>query len=860
MFELDKYQDIGVFHYAIDQLESSVVVTDSNGIIVYVNPFFQKNTGYSEDEVIGKNPSILKSGIHDSDIYSDLWDTIRSGHTWRGELCNQKKDGTLFWEKISISPLRSESGEIQNFIAIKQDITQEKFRNNKTEKIRELLDDIQVISKTGGWLYEVDKDEMYWTDELYRIHGLVPQKDVDHILESLNCYHPDDRHRVEFAYKRLLSDGTPYDLTVRFKDFTGVEKWIRTKTHGIRGENGEVQKVIGSVMDVTNDVETKRSLEKNLDQFELVINAFDDIVFILDKLGRHTDIYGQWANDELKNMLLGKSAIDAFGEKDGHVHLFHHGKAMRGEHVRYTWSVITDKEAVYYDTKLSPLTTIDGTTHSVLGVTRNITDRVIYEHELERTKNRFEYAVKGTLAGVWEWDIQSGELSINNRWAHMLGYTIKELSPITIGTWENFCNPDDLAKAKKYLEQHLSGESNIYDATFRMRHKDGHWVHVWSRGAVFQWNDDGEPRKVFGTHIDITNTVMNQERLEKSEKIYRDLFRKSHSPKMITKHDKIIDCNEEFLHAFGLNDLTQVKGKTLVDLSPERQPDDHLSAEREQHLQTELSRSGFIAFEWNFLTRPDKETTFEIVTTEVQDLDGQMINYHVLNDLTRQKEAEHQLRMAFNDRGILLSEIHHRVKNNLAVISGLLQLQVLSAARDVDTGLLEKSIQRINTIALIHEQLYTSDNFSDISIVDHIENQIHNLSELYNKDNSTEIEVVRKLNDVTININQAMPLGLLINEILTNAFRYAFNGRKRGIIFVKLYEEGNTIHLQIHDDGIGMDKHLIEDDSSIGHLLIRNLILQLDAVCRLDTENGVCYDIEFEKRDLNGSVMNQALM
>lgn len=860
MFEVDNLPDIGVFQYAIEQLEASVVITDASGTIVYANPYFSENTGYTQEEAIGLNPSVLKSGLHTPDEYKELWSTILSGKTWRGELCNKRKDGTLFWERVSISPLRSEQGEIINFIAIKQDITHEKEKNSRTKKIKDLLDDIQVISNTGGWLYEVDKDEMYWTDELYHIHGYDANTDISHIKDSLSCYHPEDRHKVKFAYKRLLEDGTPYDLTVRFTDIQGKDKWIRTKTHGIRGEDGNIQKVVGSVMDVTSEVETKLELERNLNKFELVINAFDDIVFILDKDGRHKDIYGQWANDELKDMLLGKTAIDAFGEQDGEIHRIHHGRAIRGEHARYTWSVATDREAIYYDTKLSPLQTPDGTIHSVLGVTRNITDRVVYEHELERTKNRFEYAVKGTLAGVWEWDIQSGELAINNRWAHMLGYTIKELSPVSINTWERFCHPEDLKKAKAFLKEHLSGESNIYDATFRMRHKDGHWVHVWSRGAVFQWDEQGKPKKVFGTHIDITNTVMNKERLQKSEKIYKDLFRKSHSPKMITKYDRIIDCNEEFLKAFGLNDVSEVKGKSVLDLSPEWQPDEHLSVEREQNLQSRLSVEGFIAFEWNYLTRPDKETTFEVVVTEVQDLDGQMINYHVLNDLTRQKEAEQKLIDAFNDRGILLSEIHHRVKNNLAVISGLLQLQVLSASDDVDTGLLEKSIQRINTIALIHEQLYTSENFSDISIVDHIKNQVENLAILHQKEKGADIDLNMELHDVTININQALPLGLLINEILTNAYNYAFVDRDTGTIDIKLFEEDSTIHLNIKDNGIGMDKAMIEDEGNIGHLLIKNLLMQLEAVSHVETEGGVSYQIEFEKRDLSGSAINKALL
>lgn len=111
---------------AIEQSPSSIVITDINGTIEYVNPKFSQITGFSYEELIGKNPRILKSGLQDQKFYQNLWDTILSGNEWRGEICNKKKSGELYWEEAVISPLFNEVGQITHFIAVKEDITEKK--------------------------------------------------------------------------------------------------------------------------------------------------------------------------------------------------------------------------------------------------------------------------------------------------------------------------------------------------------------------------------------------------------------------------------------------------------------------------------------------------------------------------------------------------------------------------------------------------------------------------------------------------------------------------------------------------------------------------------------------------------------
>ena len=121
-----KEEQMQILTEAVENTSASVVITDIFGSISYANPSFTRATGYTKDEAIGQNPRILKSGLHDDVFYQQMWKTLESGTTWRGEMSNKKKDGSIFWELASISPIQDEQGNTINYVAVKDDITEKK--------------------------------------------------------------------------------------------------------------------------------------------------------------------------------------------------------------------------------------------------------------------------------------------------------------------------------------------------------------------------------------------------------------------------------------------------------------------------------------------------------------------------------------------------------------------------------------------------------------------------------------------------------------------------------------------------------------------------------------------------------------
>ena len=184
---------------ALEQMPVTVLITDREGIIEYVNPNFTKVTGYEADEVIGQKPSMVKSNGHPPEFIRELWDTILSGDTWRGELHNQKKNGDFYWESTSISPLKGSDGKIGHFVAVKEDITERKWAE---EALRKSDEQIRL-------LLESTAEAIYGINMLGRCTFANPS-----CAKMLGYGHPDELigKNMNLLVHHPHSDGTPYPL------------------------------------------------------------------------------------------------------------------------------------------------------------------------------------------------------------------------------------------------------------------------------------------------------------------------------------------------------------------------------------------------------------------------------------------------------------------------------------------------------------------------------------------------------------------------------------------------------------------------------------------------------------------------
>lgn len=230
----------------------------------------------------------------------------------------------------------------------------------------------------------------------------------------------------------------------------------------------------------------------------------------------------------------------------------------------------------------------------------------------------------------------------------------------------------------------------------------------------------------------------------------------------------------------------------------------------------------------------------------------------IQEDITEKKQKDRQLRKSLKEKEVMLSEIHHRVKNNLAVISALLELNLYQGEKVSIEEFIQSSQLRIKTMANVHEMFYESESLASISFREYIERLILTIQSSLQLKNIT-VEIKTDLEDVELNINQALPCGLIVNELITNSLKHAFPDKKEGKVLVTLHSQNGKFILKIEDNGIGLpDGFNFESAQAMGMTLVRVLSEQLEANLTVNnSKKGVAFTITFQAQDIvKGSISN----
>lgn len=296
---------------AIEQSPVSIVITDLDANIEYVNPSFETTTGYSAEEVIGKNTNILKSGQTDPKIYTELWDTIEKGHSWSGEWLNKKKNGQLFWEYISITPIYDDFGKIINYLAVKQDISDRKQTEKEIMELNSSLE--EKIEKRTAELAETNENLLRQIEERLIAENALAQSEksyrmvVENVAEVIfqtdakglwvflnkswetitgftvneslgqlfvNYVHPEDRARNWELFEPLIRRQKDYCRhEIRYLTKEGGFRWVEVFAKLGLDENDQVIGTYGTLQDITERKHAEEALSQISARLELVMRV-----------------------------------------------------------------------------------------------------------------------------------------------------------------------------------------------------------------------------------------------------------------------------------------------------------------------------------------------------------------------------------------------------------------------------------------------------------------------------------------------------------------------------------------------------------------------------------------------------------
>ncbi len=468
---------------------------------------------------------------------------------------------------------------------------------------------------------------------------------------------------------------------------------------------------------------------------------------------------------------------------------------------------------------------------------------VVSQHSLQASEMELRAIFNATHDAMMIHDLEGNILEVNDRFLEWFGITRDVAVSINIGD----VGPDDfnVEEAGEYWRRAVNGEDVLFE--WRARKRDG--SRIVAEVGLKTFERRGKVVIIAGIR-DITDRIAAQENLKRREEQYRLLFETANDA-IFTMHDEVcIACNNRTLTMYDCT-REDIIGKSSWDLSPSKQPDgsDSQQAARER-MKAALSGTPQV-FQWLHCRKNGTPFYAEVSLNRIEIADGVFLQA-IVRDIDERVKAEQEMMASLNEKTLLIREIHHRVKNNMQVISSLLNIQLMNTGSNELEVHLRDAIARIHSMAKIHEKIYSAENFSRIDMGAYIMELYRDIVNLFLKDPES-IEVIGRLDPVPLGVDQAVPCGLLINEVLTNSIKHGCAEGRRSVIELGISIHEGYVTLIIADDGPGMTATTMpgKKPGTAGMQIINALARQLSAEISVTADNGTRYEVRFPYRSGN---------
>lgn len=379
-------RQLKLFEKVVQQSPSSIIITDLKGKIEYANSQFLTTTGYLKSEVYGKNPKILKSGHTGKDVYQELWSTLQKGETWQGEFLNKRKDGTLYWESSSISPVLNEEGEIVKYMSIRDDISDLKKLNAELSRLSEVAARISNLVIITDSDYNIEYvNEAFEKTLGYHFNEVVGKKPYQFLYGKGTKMKDIEQLRKGLALKE------PFSARVLNYSKSGQPFWLDIDFTFIKNSEGKVERIIAVEKDVTELVEAKNELVYERNLLRTIIDYLPSKVLINDSSMSQVlanRLFLEFFGLDSEEQLLGKTYSDIFPAKIAkqfekeEAFLISERKSILNKEIMLK-NVAGERKWVLVSRV--PFTTKQGEVPSVISIFKDITDLKNRQEELEES-------------------------------------------------------------------------------------------------------------------------------------------------------------------------------------------------------------------------------------------------------------------------------------------------------------------------------------------------------------------------------------------------------------------------------------------------------------------------------------------
>ncbi len=486
-------------------------------VIAQANERLCEMIGYSREELLGKNARILYPTDEDFEyVGQEKYAQIRDRETGTVETRWQRKDSKIIDVLLSSTPVDPDDLLIGvTFTAL--DITRRKQSEETLKESEALLNKSQEIAHIGTWRLDLRKNELYWSDEAYRIFGLPPQEFGATYEAFLQAVHPDDRDRVDRAYKDAVKNHQPYEITHQVLRPDGSVRIVHEKAENIVDESGKTVLSIGMVHDITERIQTEDALrDSEIKYSTLVENSKDGIIMISDNVlsfvnSASIELVGYPPEEMIGANFLNFVALDC-----RELVLKRYADRIEGKDVPSIYEIdLLRKDGQTIPVELNALRIDFGGKPADLVFIRDITQRKQSEEALRKSEERYRSLVENTMYGFFIHEIPSGRfLFLNQRACDLYGYTLQEGLELTV--WDAL-SPEDHERIQKRVQARVEGNKLGPDIqTYTAVRKDGATfrLEVSSSLIIFQ----GRPA-VQGIIRDVTEHERLEQQLKQAQKM-----------------------------------------------------------------------------------------------------------------------------------------------------------------------------------------------------------------------------------------------------------------------------------------------------------------------------------------------------
>jgi PAS domain S-box-containing protein len=471
-------------------------------------------------------------------------------------------------------------------------------------------------------------------------------------------------------------------------------------------------------------------------------------------------------------------------------------------------------------------------------IVRDGTERKHLQEELAAKEERLRIAMRAARTGTWHWDLRTNIDKIDDNLRVLFGLR----SENEIQTIEDFfalVHPDDQARVRAAFDETRRAGVHL-DTEFRVVRPDGSMRWLLDQGAVV--SQDGKAAYMTGACVDVTERKQAQEDLRLSEERFR-LFVDNVRDYALFQMDtdgRITSWNSGAELVLGYK-AEEMLGQPAARLFT---PEDRAAGEPEKEIRDAAARGSAQDERWHVRKDHSRFWCSGVLTAMYDDHDRLRGFAKVMRDETERRERNEQLKSSLEQKEILLKEIHHRVKNNLQVITSLLRLQADSVEGENVQHIFDEACNRVRAIGEIHELLYRSPDLAAIDFSLYLKRLGENIQAFY--DGGRErIAVVIDAN-ANLPISEAISCGLIVNELLTNSLKHAFPGGRSGFIKVSLRCALAQCILEVADNGIGLPEGLqFHEAGTLGLKLVSVLAKQLRGVIQVEREGGTAIRVIF---------------